>query len=301
MNRSHDVSWVVWALLSAASFAVMGACVRLAGEALPESEVVFFRNFMGLLFLLPILLQQRVSLKSEVMPLHMLRASTGLAAMYLYFYALLHLPLASALLLNYTSPLFVAAIAIIWLRERTTRRRLMALAMGMLGMMLLFNPSSGIASVAGLLGLLSGALAGLAMVTVKKLSATEPAIRTVTWFALLSSLISFVPMLFEFVWPDLRTWGWLLAVGLFANAGQLGLTIAYGKAPATQVSPLGYSSLLFAGLLGFIIWGELPDALGFAGALLVVAAGVMVARERRETLLAPPSAVPEYSENRPGR
>lgn len=298
MSHNPNASWWAWALLSAASFAVMGAGVRLAGETLPEFEVVFFRNFMGLLFLLPLLLQQKVSLKSEVMPLHLLRAAAGLTAMYLYFYALLHLPLASALLLNYTSPLFVAAIAIIWLKERSTRRRFAALIMGLLGMAMLFNPSSGIASLAGMLGLLSGAMAGVAMVTVKRLSATEPAIRTVTWFALLASLISFVPMLFEFVWPGPRTWVWLLVVGLFANLGQLGLTIAYGKAPATQVSPLGYSSLIFAGLIGYMLWDELPDTIGFFGALLVVAAGVMVARERRETLLAPPSAVPEYEDKR---
>jgi len=301
MIRSVNLSWVAWALLSALSFAAMGACVRMAGESLPQSEVVFFRNFMALLFLLPLLLQQRVSLRTTVLPLHLLRAATGLTAMYLYFYALLHLPLASALLLNYTSPLFIAAIAVIWLKERSTRTRFAALITGALGVTMLFNPSSGIASMAGLLGLLSGALAGFALTTVKKLSATEPAIRTVTWFALLSSLISAVPMLFEFNWPDLHTWSWLLAVGLLANAGQLGLTIAYGKAPATQVSPLGYSSLLFAGVIGFVAWGELPDALGFAGAVLVVIAGVMVARERSETVLAPPSAVPEYEQSPPGK
>ena len=113
MIRGLKLSWVAWALLSALSFAAMAACVRLAGQNLPQSEVVFFRNFMALLFLLPLLLQQRVSLRTQVLPLHLLRAAAGLTAMYLYFYALLHLPLANALLLNYTSPLFIAAIAIV--------------------------------------------------------------------------------------------------------------------------------------------------------------------------------------------
>ncbi len=286
------LSWVWFALISSASFAGMGACVRMASETLPQSEVVFFRNFMALLFLLPLMLHRRVSFKTGVFPFHLLRSVTGLAAMYLYFYALYHLPLASALLLNYTSPLFVAMIAIVWLKEGSTRTRMLALIIGMFGVALLFNPASEIASVAGVLGLLSGAFAGLALATVKKLSATEPAIRTVTWFALLSGLISFVPMAFEFQWPGLSTWGWLLALGLLANMGQLGLTIAYGKAAATQVSPLGYSSLVFAGVLGFVVWGEYPDAIGLMGAALVVFAGVLVARERSGTVLAPPSAVP---------
>jgi len=289
---SANRAWIAWALLSAASFAVMGGCVRIASESLPQSEVVFFRNFLALLFLLPLMLRQRVSLRTDHFGMHLARSLLGLTAMYLYFYALGHLPLASAMLLNYTSPLFIAAIAVLWLKEHWTRPRTAALALGFGGVMLLFHPNSSVASLAGLLGLASGAFAGLALATVKKLSATEPATRIVTWFALLSSLISAVPMLFEFRWPENQMWGWLIAVGLFANLGQLSLTIAYGKAPATQVSPFSYSSLLFAGLIGFLAWGELPDSLGMTGTLLIALAGIMVARERTEPLPAPPSTVP---------
>ena len=196
------------------------------------------------------------------------------------------------MLLNYTSPLFIAVIAVLWLKERWTRPRIMALLLGFAGVLLLFNPGSEVASLAGLLGLASGAFAGLALATVKKLSASEPAVRIVTWFALLSSLISAVPMLFEFRWPTPELWAWLAAVGLFANLGQLGLTIAYSKAAATQVSPLSYSSLIFAGIVGFLAWGELPDTLGLFGTILVALAGIMVARERSEPLPVPPSTVP---------
>ncbi|HXH73292.1 MAG TPA: DMT family transporter [Mariprofundaceae bacterium] len=285
-------AWILWALLSAASFAVMGGCVRVASEALPQSEVVFFRNFLALLFLMPLLWNQGVSLRTDVFGLHLARSGLGLTAMYLYFYALVHLPLASAMLLNYTSPLFIAVIAVLWLKERWTRPRIMALLLGFAGVLLLFNPGSEVASLAGLLGLASGAFAGLALATVKKLSASEPAVRIVTWFALLSSLISAVPMLFEFRWPTAELWAWLAAVGLFANLGQLGLTIAYSKAAATQVSPLSYSSLIFAGIVGFLAWGELPDTLGLFGTILVALAGIMVARERSEPLPVPPSTVP---------
>lgn len=288
----HRLNWAIIALFSAASFAAMGACVRIASEALPQSEVVFFRNFMALLFLLPLMWQQKVSFRSERMGLHLIRSVSGLAAMYLYFYALGHLPLAGALLLNYTSPLFLAAIAVIWLKERSTKARMIAVALGFFGVITLFNPSSSIASFAGLMGLASGALAGAALATVKRLSSTEPAIRTVTWFALLSSLISFVPMLPEYQWPTPETWGWLVAVGLLANGGQLCLTIAYGMAPVTQVSPLGYSSLIFAGLLGFLIWDEVPGPYALAGALLIIVAGILVTRERSEPMPEPPGSVP---------
>jgi drug/metabolite transporter (DMT)-like permease len=164
----------------------------------------------------------------------------------------------------------------------------------LLGLALLFNPSSALASMAGMLGLASGALAGLALATVKKLSDTEPALRIVVIFALLASVMSALPMMWGFQWPDHRQWAWLVAVGLTGSIGQLGLTRAYGLAPASQVSPMGYTSLLFAGLIGFTMWGESPGGLGLAGTLAIVAASVVVGRERTEPAPAPPSAVPIY-------
>jgi len=294
MSRLH---WAVIALASAASFAAMAACVRMACDSLPQSEVVFFRNFMALLLLLPMLWQQKVSLKSERMGLHLMRAGTGLAAMYLYFYALKHLPLAGALLLNYTSPLFLAIIALFWLKERSTRTRTIAVVLGFLGVATLFSPSSSIASFAGLMGLASGFLAGVALATVKRLSSTEPAIRTVTWFALLASLISFVPMVPEYQWPSVETWGWLIAVGIFANGGQLFLTTAYGMAPVTQVSPLGYTGLIFAGIIGFAVWDEIPGLFALLGAVLIITAGILVTRERTEPMPEPPGSVPAVKIN----
>lgn len=294
-------SWVGWALLSAASFAVMGACVRIASETLPQSEVVFFRNFMALIFLWPLMSRQGISLKTDIFGMHVWRSLLGLTAMYLYFYALNHLPLASAMLLNYTSPLFISIAAVLWLKERWTRPRALALLLGFAGVLILFHPDSSVASLAGLLGLASGAFAGLALATVKKLSASEPSIRIVTWFALLSSLISAVPMLFEFRWPESHMWAWLIAIGLFANLGQLGMTTAYSKAAATQVSPFSYSSLVFAGIVGFLAWREIPDLFGLMGTILVALAGIMVARERTEPMPEPPGSVPAVGPQKTGR
>jgi drug/metabolite transporter (DMT)-like permease len=290
--KSPGGSWVVMALGSAAAFACMGACVRLATAHLPQSEVVFFRNFFSLLMLLPLLSGQRVTLRTSRFGLHLFRAAAGLAAMYLYFHALANLPLADALLLNYTSPLFVALSAAVWLKEASTPVRRRALLLGLAGVLLVFHPSSHIASLAGVMGLVSGILAGIALTAVKQLSDSEPSTRIVVWFALLASLISAVPMAVQFVRPDAEQWLWLVATGLLGSLGQLGMTRAYALAPASQVSPLGYASLVFAGLLGYAIWRETPDALGLVGAIAIIGAGILVARERSEPLPIPPSAVP---------
>jgi len=289
--------WVLFALMSAASFAVMAALVRIASQTLPQTEVVFFRNFMALAFLLPLLLRQHISIKPQYFGLHVLRTATGLAAMYLYFYAVTQLPLADALLLNYTSPLFVTLFAVLWLKENFTRHRMLATLFGFIGVGLLFHPSSQMASLAGILGLASGAFAGLALTTVKRLSDHEPSVRIVVWFALLSSIFSALPLLWSFVWPIGEQWLVLIAMGLFGSLGQLGLTLAYARAPASQVSPLGFSSLIFAGIIGFALWHETPDAFGLIGTFIIIAAGIVVSRERAEPLPQPPSAVPIIEKN----
>lgn len=272
--------WILWALASAAGFAVMATLVRHLSTAFPQAELVFFRNAMALAFLLPLLVKQKVSLRTPCFHLHLVRASAGLAAMYLYFYALARLPLTDALLLNFTSPLFVALFSTLWLHEGWTVSRIVAYMVGVAGLGLLFRPSSAVFSLAGLAGLASGALAGLALTTVKRMAFSEPGTRIVVWFALLATAISALPLFTSpKPVPQGEEWLWLLAMGLAGSLGQLGLTLAYAQAPASQVAPLGYTSLLFAGLIGYLFWDELPDPVGLAGMLLILTAGLLVSRE----------------------
>ena len=291
-SMSGNAAWIGFALLSAASFATMAACVRMVSADLPQTEVVFFRNFIALLILLPLLLRNRVSLKTGRFHLHLLRAISGLAAMYLYFYALNNLHLTDALLLNYTSPIFIALFAVLWLKEAWTISRRWALGLSLVGLGFLFNPSADLFSLPGLLGLASGALAGLALTTVKQLSNSDDPVSIVVWFALISSALSAIPLLWSFTWPQGMVWMWLLAVGLSGSLGQLGLTWAYQHAPVTQISPFGYTSLIFAALIGFLVWNELPDIMGLAGMLCITTAGIIVARERATPAPQPPGGVP---------
>jgi drug/metabolite transporter (DMT)-like permease len=287
-----NAAWIGFALLSAAGFAAMAACVRVASESLPQSEVVFFRNFIALLMLLPLLHHKRVSLRTRRFDLHLLRALAGLSAMYLYFYAINGLHLADALMLNYTSPVFIALFAVLWLKEAWTIPRRWALGLSLVGLLLLFHPSADIFSLPGLCGLASGALAGLALTTTKRLSGIDDPLCIVVWFALIASVVSAMPLLWSFAIPQGVQWAWLLAVGLFGSLGQLCLTSAYQRAPVTQVSPFGYTGLLFAGLIGFLAWNELPDLMGLGGMLFITAAGIIVARERAMPAPLPPSGVP---------
>ncbi len=268
----------------------MAACVKVAAAELARSEIVFFRNFIGLILLLPLAWRRGVSLKTDRLGLHLIRAAAGTAAMYLYFYAITYLSLADAVLLNYTSPLFICFFAFVLLGERLTWNRKAAVFVGFAGVAFLFHPSSAIASLAGLLGLVSGMMAGIAQVSVKGLSSTEPGLRIVMMFALCGACFSLLPMLLEFRFPDARMWLYLIAIGTLGNMGQLSMARAYLLAPASQVSPLGYSGLLFAGLIGFVLWNEAPDGWMLVGTIFITVAGILVAREPAQPVrLSPPS------------
>ena len=279
-SRKLPIGWVIYATFSAGSTALMSACVRVASQEIPQSEIVFFRSFIALLLLLPLVIKRRLSFRTQKLGTHLVRSIFGFATMYLYFYALAQLQLADAMVLVYTYPLFVSLLAFMILGEQLNRNRKVSIIIGFLGVCCLFHPSSAIASVAGLIGLLAGLSAGVAQISIKKLSITESGLLIVVLFSIFSSIFSFVPMLFEFVMPDTRTWLILIAIGGLGNLTQLSLTRAYQLAPASQVAPIGYASLVFAGLLGFLFWSERPDLWMLVGTVFVVIAGILVAREQ---------------------
>jgi len=282
ISKRIHFSWVIYAILSAGSTSLMATCVRIASFELPQSEIVFFRNFLGLILLLPLAVNKRLSLRTSRLGLHLIRAIFGFATMYLYFYAISQLPLADAVILVYTYPLFVSFFAFMILGEQLNKNRKVSIIVGFIGVCCLFHPSSAIASIAGLLGLLSGISAGITQISIKKLSTTEPGLLIVIFFAIFGSAFSLVPLLFEFVMPDFENWMVLMAIGCLGNLSQLSLTRAYKLAPASQVAPLGYSALVFAGLIGFLFWNEIPDYWMLIGTVFVVVAGTLVAREQVE-------------------
>jgi drug/metabolite transporter (DMT)-like permease len=270
-------------------FASMGAAIKVVSETLPNESVVFFRNAFGLLVLLPLLVRGGLpGLRTSVLPLHLLRAGAGLGAMYCFFYAIANIPLAEAVLLKMTAPLFLPLIAFLWLRERMPAGVGIAVAIGFAGVALILQPGFSEVSTVAWVALLGGALAALAKATVRRLGATEPGPRIVFYFAVIATAASAVPAAAIWVTPAPEAWAWLLAIGMLATGGQLLMTRAYALAPASRVGPYTYASVLFATAYGWLFWGEILDILTAAGAALVIAAGVLAGRRVRR----PASRVP---------
>ena len=265
--------------ISALLFAGMGALVKFVSASLPNEMVVFFRSAMGLVVLLPWFWRECIAgIRTTLLPQHLARSAAGLGAMYCFFYAIAHLPLAEATLLNYSTPLFIPFIAAAWLGERIPRGLWQILIMGLLGVVLILKPGLALFAPAALVGLASGILAAFAMTGIRRLSKTKPVTRIVFYFTAFSTLVSAVPLLWRWQAPGPELWGALIAIGILATAAQLFLTRAYRCAPAAQVGPFTYMTVVFAATAGWLFWDEVPDVLSLLGALLVVAGGIFTIR-----------------------
>lgn len=290
LYRQNLLLGALFILLAEWFFASMGAAVKLVTAELPSEMAVFMRNLFGLGLMIPLVWRSGLAgLKTDIFHIHLLRSLAGVSAMYCFFYALSHLQLADGMLLKMTAPLFMPLIALVWLGEELRKLVLFALGIGFVGVFLVLNPQGEFNQVA-LVGLLGGALAALAKVTLRRLGRSEPSVRVVFYFALLSTLVSTLPMFWYWQTPNLRQWGLFALVGLMGTLGQLLLTRGYAIAKAAAVSPFTYASVLFGAVYGYLFWGEIVSLQFFAGALLIGLAGVLAlrARERPWTVISDP-------------
>ncbi len=266
-------------ILSSLAFAVMGVCIQICAQTLPNGMVVFFRNLSGLVFLSPLLLSGGLAmLKTTHLRQHLARGVAGLTSMYCFFYAIGHMPLADAILLNYTLPLFIPVVESIWLGEPYPLKLAAPLVLGFLGVVIVLQPGRGIITAAAILGLLAGLLSAVAQTGVRKLTKTEPTVRIVIYFAMMGTSISALGLPFVWVTPAPTLWVVIVLLGLSATTGQLLMTKAYSYAPASQIGGFVYTGVIFAALMDWLRLGHTPSPRFFAGASLVMAAGALMFR-----------------------
>ncbi len=281
-RRDRPVAGGLWVLASALLFAGVGALVKAASAELPSEVVVFFRNAVAMAFLLPwLMLRKRgLSLKTSCLHLHLLRSAAGLSAMYCFFWTLKTMRLADATLLCYTQPIFIPLIERLWLKEPVPRDTLAAVLLGFVGIAFVLKPGSGLFQPAGLVGLAGGALVALAMVGIRRMTATEPVPRVVFYFTTFGTLVSAVPLAWAWRTPGEGALAALVAIGGLAIIAQMCLTRGYSLAPAGQVGPFNYANVVFAAVLGWLFWGERLDLPTAVGAGITCAAGIIALRRR---------------------
>ncbi len=271
--------------LSALLFSAMGVLIRMASYSVNNETIVFMRNLTGTILLLPLVAVHGVNLFKTQVPLqHLWRALVGLAAMYGFFYAIANLPLSSAMLFTYSSPIFIPLVAWLFLRERMTPRMGIAACLGLVGVVLVCRPEATGSLWMAAIGISSSLLAAMAFVTVRSLSRTEPTTRIVFYFSLISALISAIPMFWA--WRPLTSEETLLVIGagLLATLSQLAMSRAYSLAPAGKIGPAAYQAIVFAGIWAWLIWDEIPDAYAVAGTVIIFVATLLCLERRRNSL-----------------
>ncbi len=265
---------------AAFGFSMMSACVRLAGPGVPSVQKAFFRNFIALLFVSGIMIRKRISLKPERGNIGYLfgRAFCGTVGLLCNFYAIDHLLLADANMLNKLSPFFAILLSVFILKEKPNIVQILGVTVALTGSMFIVKPGFQNTEIsAAIWGLLGGAGAGAAYTFVRKLGLRgENSTRIIFFFSAFSCLVCLPYIAFHFTPMTFRETLFLVLSGVGACIGQFGITKAYLFAPAKEISVYDYTQVLFAALLGFVLFGQMPDIFSVIGYLLICGAGIFM-------------------------
>lgn len=270
-----------WMVVAGFLFGCMGVFVKLGAQHFSSAELVFYRSLFGLLVIFLIARLQGLPLATRCWKMHLWRGLSGFVALMLFFYAIGALPLATAMTLNYTSPLFLAFLSTLVLRERLRLPLFLGIALGFVGVVLLLRPTWHQDQLAaGLMGLTSGFFAGIAYLNVRQLGqAGEPPLRVVFYFTLLCTVGGGLWMaLHTFHSVRLEDLLLLLGLGTTATLAQLAMTHAYRDGETLVAGSLAYSTVIFASLWGMLLWGEILVLSSWLGIALIVISGIIASR-----------------------
>ena len=297
MNESAPIAQrplrgIALKLASVLIFIVMAALIKATEGRVPPGQIVFFRSF----FALPVIVAWLV-IRHELHggfrardPLaHLWRGFVGTAAMGLGFAGLLFLPLPEVTALGYAAPLLTVVFAAMFLGEEVRLFRLMAVALGLGGVLIVLAPRLSVGAdltegqaLGVMLVLGSAVFAALAQVFVRKLVQTEATSAIVFWFSMTAAVLSLTTLPFGWVIPGLWDTAILVGVGLLGGVGQVFLTSAYREADASLVAPFDYASMLFALAIGYWVFAEVPTPTVLGGAALIIAAGILIIWRERQ-------------------
>lgn len=270
-NRKKGILFI---LLAAFFFSMMSVFVRLSGEV-PTMQKAFFRNIVAAAVAWGILLKSGEKagavLQRKSLPALLLRSIFGTAGILANFWAVDHLGIADANMLNKLSPFFAILMSIFILGERPDRIEWFSVLLAFIGAAFVAKPSAGIASMPALVGIFGGFAAGTAYTYVRRLGlqgVKGPAV--VAFFSTFSTLVLLPNLVLNFSPMTVRQLLFLLLAGCSAAGGQLSITAAYQHAPARDISVFDYSQVVYAAVLGIFLFGELPDAGSLIGYAIII-------------------------------
>lgn len=259
-------------LLSSALFASMHALVRHVSSGLHAFEIAFFRNLFGLVIMAPLLIRAGPDrLKTHQLGLQIARGIMGLLAMLAWFYGLSQVPIAHATALSFTATLYATVGAALFLSERMRLRRWTAVLVGFGGTLIVLRPGFLAIELGTLAVVFSSLCWGMSLVLIKKLSRTDSTVSIVGWMTIMLTLGSFPAAIAVWTAPSAEQIAWLLLVGILGTLGHLASTAAFKLADATALFPFDFMRLVWASLIGFLVFSEVPDIWTWVGGGVIIA------------------------------
>lgn len=280
MSMHHNIKGAFFGLFMAFSYASAANFVKLAGDV-PTEIQVFFRNFIGFCCFLPIVFMKRVSLKTDYIASHTVRVLVGLGSTYLYFWGIKKIALVEAIVLSNTIPLFVPMIILLWKKTIIPWIRLCGIIIGFIGVVVLVHPNFNEFNLGTLACLGTGFFGALGLIGVGQLVKEDKPRVILFYFYLLSTILSFAPMIIGWKSFDPYLFFYLFGMGFFSITYQMATAKTLTYLPASKGSCFIYLSVVFGGFYGWLFWGSVPDAISWIGATLVVIGGVWTLLEKK--------------------
>ena len=281
-------------IVSCIAFASMWVMIRYASRQVHAFEIVFLRNFIGTLVMLPMLLANPGLLKFDKIRTHLRRATSGFIATIGTFYAVAHAPLATALSINYTAPLFATVGAVLFLGEKIHARRVTALAAGFIGMLIVVRPGALPMTPGVIAAMVSAVSTAFSIVAIRALVASDDSRAVAAWAFILMTIPSLVVASFVWTWPPRDVWPLLGMIGTAAAIGQLTLSRAFALAEASAILPYDFVRFGLIAIAGIALFGERLDTLTIVGGAVILASTIYLAvRERQVARDARAASLPE--------
>jgi drug/metabolite transporter (DMT)-like permease len=298
MTINAHYKGIMYMLLAALGFSVMGGAAKILKGSFNAGQLVFWRNMIGLAVLVVGFMIKRPVNKGGKFHLLIFRGMMGTTALYTLMYCILHLPLGTAMTYNLTSALFIAVFSFLLFREYHGRVVLFAVILGFAGMLLIYKPAIHFPWYYHAAGLLSGITSALAYITVNRLAGHYDTRIIVLAFVGTGVLVPVLFMVIGYIgdippddvffiqwrWPRWIEWFYVLWLGLAALFGQYFVTKAYGADKAGVVSAIGYANIIFSIFIGMALGDAFPDLMSLAGILCIILSGVMISLEKRRRI-----------------
>lgn len=276
MIKNDKTKGIIYIIISAFFFALMGLFVKLSGD-LPTIQKSFFRNAVAMFFALVLITKNKEwgIPKGKNITYLLIRAVAGTGGILCNFYALSNMNLADASMLNKLSPFFAVIFSLFILKEKANLKQIFAVTLAFIGALFVMKPTFSFEGTPAFMGFIGGMAAGLAYACVRKLTRNGfKGNLIIFYFSAFSCLVTFPWLIMDFTPMSPAQWLCLILAGLSAGGGQFFITTAYSKAPAKEISVYDYSQIIFTTILSLIVFGDLPDALSFLGYGIIISAAV---------------------------